>query len=138
MSGTESQKDIFALCQQNVDEFFTGVEKSIPNYHQSITNLQQEWLQTCENTIKSMISIQQEFANKSGANTAVPEVILTEIRNTNEEIFKAYSVQTQVTLAAIDASRENIKTFNDNAKFFADMGRNVAQYWISVFTPTKN
>lgn len=138
MSDTESQKDIFALYQQSIDEFFTGVEKSIPNYHQSITNLQQEWLQTCENTIKTMISVQQEFVNKAGINTTVPEATLMAIKNTNEEILKAYSVQTQVTLAAIDASRENIKTFNDNAKFFADMGRNMAQYWISVFTPSRN
>jgi hypothetical protein len=121
-----------------MDEFFAGVEKSIPNYHQSITNLQQEWLQTCENTIKSMISVQQEFVNKAGINAAVPETILMAIRNTNEEILKVYSIQTQVTLATIDASRENIKTFNDNAKFFADMSKNVAQYWISVFTPARN
>ncbi len=137
MSNTESQKDVFALYQQSIDEFFTGVEKSIPNYHQSITNLQQEWLQTCENTIKTMISVQREFANKAGINTTIPEVMLTAIRNTNEEILKAYSIQTQVTLAAIDASKESIKTFNDNTKFFADMSRNVAQYWISVFTPTR-
>lgn len=85
-----------------------------------------------------MISVQQEFVNKAGINTTVPEAALMAIRNANEEILKAYSVQTQVTLATIDASRENIKTFNDNAKFFADMGRNVAQYWISVFTPSRN
>ena len=138
MSSVESQKDIFALCQQGIDEFFAGVEKSIPNYHQSITNLQQEWLQTCENTIKSMISMQQEFVNKAGINTTVPEAMLMAFRNTNEEILKVYSIQTQVALATIDASRENIKTFNDNAKFFVDMGRNVAQYWVSVFTPSRN
>lgn len=85
-----------------------------------------------------MISMQREFVNKAGINTTVPETMLMAFRNTNEEILKAYSIQTQVTLATIDASRENIKTFNDNAKFFVDMGKNVAQYWISVFTPARN
>lgn len=138
MSSTEQPKDIFALSIQNVDKFFTGVEKTIPSYHQSITDLQQEWLQAFENNIKSVISIQQEFANKAGINTTVPEAALKAIRDTTEEAVKSYSVQNQVFLAAIDAAKQNVKTFNDNAKSFADMNKNIIRYWISAFTPTRN
>ena len=138
MSSTEQPKDIFALYIQNVDKFFTGVEKTIPSYHQSITDLQQEWLQAFENNIKSVISIQQEFANKAGINTTVPEAALKAIRDTNEETVKSYTVQNQVFLAAIDAAKQNVKTFNDNTKSFADMNKNVIRYWISAFTPTRN
>ncbi|MBM2852399.1 MAG: hypothetical protein HW420_946 [Candidatus Nitrosotenuis sp.] len=138
MSSTEQPKDIFALYIQNVDKFFTGVEKTIPSYHQSITDLQQEWLQAFENNIKSVISIQQEFANKAGINTTVPEAALKAIRDTNEEAVKSYSVQNQVFLAAIDAAKQNVKTFNDNAKSFVDMNKNIIRYWISAFTPTRN
>jgi len=138
MSSTEQPKDIFALYIQNVDKFFNGIEKTIPNYHQSITDLQQEWLQAFENNIKSVVTLQQEFANKSGINTTVPEAALKAIRDTNEEIVKSYSVQNQVFLAAIDATKQNVKTFNDNTKSFADMNKNIMRYWISAFTPTRN
>jgi hypothetical protein len=138
MSSTEQPKDIFALYIQNVDKFFNGIEKTIPSYHQSITDLQQEWLQAFENNIKSVMTLQQEFANKSGINTTVPEAALKAIRDTNEEIVKSYSVQNQVFLAAIDATKQNVKTFNDNAKSFADMNKNIMRYWISAFTPTRN
>lgn len=138
MSSTEQPKDIFALYIQNVDKFFNGIEKTIPSYHQSITDLQQEWLQAFENNIKSIVSLQQEFANKAGVNTTVPEAALKAIRDTNEEIVKSYSVQNQVFLAAIDATKQNVKTFNDNAKSFADMNKNIMRYWISAFTPTRN
>lgn len=138
MSSTEQPKDIFALYIQNVDKFFNGIEKTIPSYHQSITDLQQEWLQAFENNIKSVVSLQQEFANKAGINTTVPEAALKAIRDTNEEIVKSYSVQNQVFLAAIDATKQNVKTFNDNAKSFADMNKNIMRYWISAFTPTRN
>jgi hypothetical protein len=138
MSSTEQPKDIFALYIQNVDKFFNGVEKTIPSYHQSITDLQQEWLQAFENNIKSVVTLQQEFANKAGINTTVPEAALKAIRDTNEEIVKSYSVQNQVFLAAIDATKQNVKTFNDNAKSFADMNKNIMRYWISAFTPTRN
>ncbi len=138
MSSTEQPKDIFALYIQNVDKFFNGIEKTIPNYHQSITDLQQEWLQAFENNIKSVVTLQQEFANKSGINTTVPEAALKAIRDTNEEIVKSYSVQNQVFLAAIDATKQNVKTFNDNTKSFADMNKNIMRYWISAFTPARN
>lgn len=138
MSSTEQPKDIFALYIQNVDKFFNGIEKTIPSYHQSITDLQQEWLQAFENNIKSVISLQQEFANKSGINTTVPEAALKAIRDTNEEAVKSYSVQNQVFLAALDATKQNVKTFNDNAKSFADMNKNIIRYWISAFTSTRN
>ncbi|TBR23735.1 MAG: hypothetical protein EPO63_05190 [Candidatus Nitrosotenuis sp.] len=138
MSSTEQPKDIFALYMQNVDKFFNGIEKTIPSYHQSITDLQQEWLQTFENNIKSIVTLQQEFANKAGINTTVPEAALKAIKDTNEEIVKSYSVQNQVFLAAIDATKQNVKTFNDNAKSFADMNKNIMRYWISAFTPTRN
>ncbi|WKT57670.1 hypothetical protein QVH35_10115 [Candidatus Nitrosotenuis chungbukensis] len=138
MSSTEQPKDIFALYIQNVDKFFNGVEKTIPSYHQSITDLQQEWLQAFENNIKSVVTLQQEFANKAGINTTVPEAALKAIRDTNEEVVKSYSVQNQVFLAAIDATKQNVKTFNDNAKSFADMNKNIMRYWISAFTPTRS
>ncbi|MFI5417242.1 MAG: hypothetical protein ACHQW9_04240 [Nitrososphaerales archaeon] len=138
MSSTEQPKDIFALYIQNVDKFFNGIEKTIPSYHQSITDLQQEWLQAFENNIKSVMTLQQEFANKSGINTTVPEAALKAIRDTNEEIVKSYSVQNQVFLAAIDATKQSVKTFNDNTKSFADMNKNIMRYWISAFTPTRS
>jgi len=138
MSSTEQPKDIFALYIQNVDKFFNGIEKTIPSYHQSITDLQQEWLQAFENNIKSVVALQQEFANKSGINTSVPETTLKAIRDTNEEIVKSYSVQNQVFLAAIDATKQNVKAFNDNAKSFADMTKNIMRYWISAVASTRS
>ncbi|MGI0004269.1 MAG: hypothetical protein ACREAX_03115 [Candidatus Nitrosotenuis sp.] len=137
MSGTEPQ-DIFSLYKKNINEFFAGVEKFLPNYHQSVTNLQQEWLQTCENTTKSMISVQQEFASKAGINTTLPEAMLETIKSASDDVLKIYSAQAQTALAAIDVTRQNIKTFNDNAGFFADISKNIAQYWTSLFAQKRN
>jgi hypothetical protein len=133
MSG-EQANDIFSVYQKSIDAFFAGIEKSIPNYHQSITNLQQEWMQTCENTITSMISLQRELADKAGINVAIPESMLKAIPHTNEEILTAYAAQTTLVLGAINATKENIKMFNDNASFFVDMNKNIAKYWASLLS----
>ena len=134
---TTNPKDPFSVYQQNVEKLFNGIRQSVPQYHQAITNVQQEFLQAYENVADSTISIQKEYAKKACVATNIPEATLKVIRDTTEEISKAASIQNQVALATIDATQQNIKTFNDNAKSFADLNRNILQSWISAFT-TKN
>ncbi len=134
---TKNSKDIFSVYQQNVDKLFNGIKQSVPQYHQSITNVQQEYLQAYENIVDSTIILQKEYAKKAGVATNIPEATLKVIHDTTEEFVKAASIQNQVALATIDATQQNIKTFNDNAKSFADLNRNILQSWISAFT-TKN
>ncbi|MBL7001924.1 MAG: hypothetical protein ISR80_04120 [Nitrosopumilus sp.] len=134
---TKNSKDVFSVYQQNVDKLFTGIKQSVPQYHQSITNVQQEYLQAYENIVDSTITLQKEYAKKAGIAANIPEATLKVIHDTTEEFVKAASIQNQVALATIDATQQNIKTFNDNAKSFADLNRNILQSWISAFT-TKN
>ena len=51
----ENSKDVFGVYQQNVDKYFNGIKQSVPRYHQSVTNVQQEYLEACENFINSAI-----------------------------------------------------------------------------------
>ena len=60
------------------------------------------------------------------------------INDTTEEMIKARTVQNKVVLAAIDTTKQNVKTFNDNAKAFAELNENILQSWISACTPTRN
>ena len=39
---TPNQKDIFAVYQQNVDKYFSGIKQSVPRYHQSVNNVHPE------------------------------------------------------------------------------------------------
>jgi len=135
---TPNQKDIFAVYQQNVDKYFSGIKQSVPRYHQSVTNVQQEYLDAVENVINSSIALQKDYATKAGITTNIPSAVLKVIRDTTEEVVKAYDVQNKVTLAAIDSAQQNIKTFNENTKAFADLNKNVIQSWISTFTPKTN
>lgn len=132
-----NSKDIFSVYQENVNKLFDGIKQSVPQYHQSVTNVQQEYLQAFENVVASTIGLNHEYVKKAGIATNIPEATLKVIRDTTEEFVKAASLQNQITLATIDATQQNIKTFNDNAKSFADLNRNIMQSWISAFT-TKN
>lgn len=130
-------KDTFSIYQQNADKLFNGIRQSIPQYHQSITNVQQEYMQAFENMVDSTITLQKEITKKAGIPSNIPEAAAKAMRDTTEEFVKAASMQNQIVLASIDATQQNIKTFNDNAKAFADLNKNILQSWISVFA-TKN
>ena len=131
-------KDIFSVYQQNVDKFFNGIRTSVPQYHQAITNVQQEFIQAYENIADSAVTLQKEYAKKAGIAANIPEATIKVIQDTTEEVVKATSIQNQVTLATIDAAQQNIKTFNDNANSFVELNRNILQSWISVFNTKTN
>ncbi len=131
-------KDAYSVYQQNVDKIFTTIKQSVPQYHQSITNVQQEYLQAYENIVDSSIAMQKEYAKRFGIAANIPETAIKAIRDSTEEFAKAASIQNQIALATIDATQQNIKTFNDNAKSFADLNKNILQSWISVFATRNN
>lgn len=134
---TSEAKDVFSVCQESIDKIFTGIRQSVPQYHQSITNVQQEYLQAYENVVDSTITLQKEYAKKFGVATNIPQATLKVMNDTTEEFVKAASIHNKITLTTIDATQQNIKTFNDNAKSFADLNRDILQSWIFAFT-TKN
>ena len=135
MSNESVKNDVFATVEETVEKQVKTVEKSFPNYQTSVTSLQQEYTEAFQNIIDSTIALQREFANKTGINTALPEATESAVNKTNEQISKVQDVQNKIALATIDATRQNIKTFNENAKAFADLNKSVMQSWVTAFTP---
>jgi len=131
-------KEIHAVYKHNADRFFDEVEKSIPQYHQSITNLQRSYVAAWQKATESAISINHEFATKAGINTSVPVAMAKMVNDTTEEFIKAQAVQNRVMLAAIDATQQAVNTFNENAKMFTGLNQGVLQYWIQACTPARN
>ena len=129
------ENDVFSTVEETVQEQVKSAEKSFPNYQTSVTSLQQEYTEAFQNIVDSTITLQREFANKTGINTALPEATESAVNKTNEQISKVQDVQNKIALATIDVTRQNIKTFNENAKAFADLNKSVMQSWITAFTP---
>jgi len=135
---TQSSEDFFDVYKQNVEKYFENAVDAIPQYLQSWTNIQSEGYKACKNTISSAISLQQEFAKKTGINTDIPEAAKNVIVDTNKQIIKARSVQNQIIQATTSAIQQNIQTWNNSASAFTDLNRNILQSWISTFTQPRN
>jgi len=130
-------KDIFSLYQENTEHLFSSIRRSVPQYHQSITNIQQEYLQACEYVVNSTISLQKEYAQKVGIVTTMPQNTVKVITGTTHEFVKSNSIQNQMVLTTIDAIQQIIKTFNENVKSYVDLNKNTLKSWFFSFT-TKN
>ena len=129
---TGKSKDVFTVCKQNVAKFFSEVEKSIPRYHQSVVKLQQDYVEAWKNVINSAITLEQEYANKAGLNTNVPEATLKTIRDITEQAIKAYETQNKIALGSAEGTTEAFNAFNENTKSFTSLNRNIMESMRSV------
>ena len=134
MSTQTQNSDVYSLYKQNVQKYFENISKNTPQYFQAATDLQKECMKTCEKAIDASVSMQQEFAKKSGITTNIPDSAKTAIVDTNKQIVQASTINNQLVKTTIDATVQNFKTFNDNVNAFADLNKNIIQSWMTPFT----
>ena len=130
---TSSQKDIYSVWKDSINDFYSNMEKSIPQFHQACTNLVQEYIESWNKAVTSGIDIQREFATKTGIKTNLPEATMSVIHDTTEKLNRSLNVQNQISVASIDATKQNIKTWNENSSAFADLNKGIADSLVSSF-----
>ena len=134
MSTQTQSSNVYTVYKQNVQKYFENISKITPQYFQSITELQDACVKACEKTINASVSMQQEFAKKTGITTEIPSAAKTAIIDTNKQIVQVTIVNNQLLKTTIDAAVQNISTFNDNVNAFAELNKNIIQSWINPFT----
>ena len=129
---------VYAICKQNVQKYFESISKNTPQFFQATTHFQEECMKSVQKSFDAAITMQQEFAQKSGIISDIPDAAKTVIVDSNKQILQTGSIQNQIVKTAIDATTQNVKAFNDNATAFTDLNKNIIQSWISTFTPKRN
>lgn len=136
MSKTTSpnSKDIFDVYRVSFEKIKGHVEKVTPQYLQSFSNLQQEYFGAWTNFVNSALAIQQQYANKMGVNSNTSEPITRVVQDSTDEIIKAFDVQNKIVQTALDATKQNLRTINENATAFAELNHNIVNSWLSTWT----
>ncbi len=135
-SAQTQSSDVYSLYKQNVQKYFENISKITPQYFQSITHLQEEYLKACQKTINASVDMQQEFARKTGVSAEIPSAARTAIIDTNKQIVQASTMNNQFVKTTIDTAVQNIQTFNENVNAFADLNKTIVQSWTNPFTQT--
>ena len=132
---TENSSDFFGMWRGYMDSMFTYVEKTIPQYHQSVTNLFQEYIESWKNISCTAIDIQKEFANKIGISATLPAASQKIGNEIEQESKTIVDVQNKIAIASINATKESLHTLNANSNEFATLNKNIVQSWPALIQP---
>ncbi len=135
---SETSQEFFLTYKQNVEKYFDQMEQSIPKYYQTLSELQQEFLQAWENMFNASIAVQKEFSSKTGLDSKQSSIASKFVSDTTEAAIRARTVRDKIFLTSIDTTKENIKEWNRRSQEFADLNRRILQSWVSSFTARKN
>ena len=132
----EKAKDVFVAYKTVVDKTFESINQSVPRYHQSIANTQQEALKAVESSVTSAMQAQKAFATKAGIPTTVSEAGLKAFKDTADGYIKMAGIGNQIALATLDATQQGIKNLNENIQAYNDLSQTTVQSWIAAFGVT--
>ncbi len=86
-------RDIYAAYRQNFNRYFEEVEKNVMQCMDAVSQLQQEFILGCKNTIDNTVAFQQEMVTKSGLGSNLPQSYLKSINDATDEFVKTNSLQ---------------------------------------------
>ncbi len=124
--------DIYSVCQQSIDKYFKEAKSNAATYLQSVSDLQQEIIESRKNNVESAISLQKTMADKLGANTKVPDESLKVVTAIAEQTTKAWNLQNQLMRTSLETLSKNIQAFNDNSQTFAELNSKQIDFWTSI------
>jgi hypothetical protein len=135
-SRTES-RDIYAVSRHSFEKIRGNIEKTMPQYVQSLTNLQQEYFAAWGNFVNTTFANQQEYLQKIGIDVRAPEAAVKVVRDFTDGVVKAIDVQSKVALTILDATRQTTKAISDTTSSFSELNQNIVDSWISAW-PKRN
>ena len=132
---TADARDVYDTMRDNFIRTVDEIAKVQPQYSQSISNLQLDYIQTTKNMIQTAFSVQKQLASSVNAPVNLPYADLF-ARQSNEvtnNAIRSVGINNQLTINALDAARENLKIYNRTIDAVTDFSTNVTKAWTSFF-----
>src|SRR5581483_218698 len=132
---TADARDVYDTMRDNFIRTVDEIAKVQPQYSQSISNLQLDYIQTTKNMIQTAFSVQKQLASSVNAPVNMPYADLF-ARQSNEvtnNAIRSVGINNQLTINALDAARENLKIYNRTIDAVTDFNTNVTKAWTSFF-----
>jgi hypothetical protein len=129
-------RDAYETVKENFLRTIDEIAKVQPQFSQSISNLQIDYIQTTKNMIQNVASSQKQFTcglNIPGAGPYSEQLAKQSTELTNNTI-RAVGINNQLAINALDAARENLKIYNRTIDAVTDFSTNIAKAWESFFS----
>lgn len=126
--------DVYDTMRDNLIRTVDEFAKVQPQYSQSISNLQLDYIQTTKNMIQTSFAAQKQYASTLNV-PAVPygDLFTRQSNEMTNNAIRSVGINNQLTINALDAARENLKIYNRTVDAVTDFSTNVAKAWTTFF-----
>jgi hypothetical protein len=136
-TGSTEVTNVCDTATQNCIRILDEVTKAQPQYTQSVSNLQLDYVAAAKNTIQNIGSVQRMFASNMNFPIVTPQYTDEFVKRSNEitdNIVNAVRINNQLTVNAINAAAENFRTFKRTIDSVTESSSRAAQAWNSFVT----
>jgi transketolase len=129
--------NVYDTVRQNYIRILDEFTKAQPQYTQSVSSLQLDYIAAAKNTIQNMASAQKQLANNTNIPIVSPPYTDEFVKQSNEiteNIIRAVRINNQLTVNAINAAAENFRTLNRTIESVTEFNTNAAKAWNSFLT----
>jgi hypothetical protein len=136
-TGSTEITNLYDTATQNCIRIVDELAKAQPQYAQSVSNLQHDYVAAAKNTIQNMASVQNMLARNVNFPIATPQYTDEFVKRSNEiteNMVNAIRINNQLTVNAINAAAENFRTFNRTIDSVTEFNSGAAKAWNSFVT----
>ncbi len=132
--------EVTNLCDtatQNCIRILDESTRDQPQYAQSLSNIQLDYVAAAKNTIQNIVSVQRMFASNVNFPIVTPQYTNEFVKRSNEiteNMVNALRINNQLTVNAINAAAENFRTFNRTIDSVSEFNTSAAKAWNSFLT----
>jgi hypothetical protein len=136
-TGSTEVTNVCDTAIQNCIRIFDELTKGQPQYTQSVSNLQLDYVAAAKNTIQNIGSVQKMFVSNVNFPIVTPQYTDEFVKRSNEitdNIVRALRINNQLTVNAINAAAENFRTLNRTIDSVTEFNSSAAKAWNSFVT----
>ena len=137
---TTSSTKVISLYDTARENYIRIVDELIeaqPQYTQSISNLQLDYVSAVKNTIQNMVTAHKLFATNGNVPIVTPPYAEEFVKQSNEitkNVIRAVDINNQLTISAVHEVGENYRTFNRTVDSVTEFTTTAAKAWNSFLT----
>lgn len=128
--------DVIDTVRDNTLRIADEVAKIQPQFAQSISNLQLDYIQTVRSTIQTAFANQKQIASTVNIPQfpQLSEQIARQSAEITNNVVRSIGIFNQLGVNALEAARENVKIYNRTADAVTDFNNNLLKTWADYWS----
>ena len=133
---TTRTNEVIDTVRDNTLRVVDEVAKVQPQFAQSISNLQLDYIQTVRSMIQTAFANQKHVASTLNIPQfpQVSEQIAKQSAEIASNVIRSVGIFNQLSVNGLDAARENVKIYNRTVDAVTDFNNNLLKAWTSYWT----